>query len=671
MALLVSGLPEYYHIIVLTMQQLYSTVRTTWQRFFTGSAGLLLLAGLTAAPATAQKLNYDYLNGQNLAATYQDLGTTGSAISVGSTDDANSTPQAIGFSFGFNGQTFTQFVLNTNGFVKLGSAAPVSAAQFLQYAQTATVNGQTVFPGGPIAGPDTTIVNVLAPFATDLAAATTGGAEYRVATSGTAPNRVCTIQWKNVRDKPRRASAADTTTVGTQYESFSFQVKLYETSGQIDFVYGSATAGTSANNFRTAVVGIKGRSSRPGELLTVNKGSTGLWSAALFYSSSVWLNVRRSVLPDAGRTFRFRANATQDAAVDAVFTLGQLPIGTPHAVRASIRNVGTQTLVNLPVRLDVNGPGRPAGTAVFSYNNTQTIASLAPGASAVVTFAAYTAGTRLGTNTIMVTLPTDAYPDTNVGSQPQVQTNNSYNYGPPIAGSGLTPSYYGFDTRAGITAVKYTAPRATTLLSITDFVPVASNSTGQTIYAVALDANGTILAQTADYNVRAADLGTTVTFAFATPVALPAGDFLVGIAQRGSPVAHYPVGLLFENNPRAGSFYDRGALTSGAFNDVSTRGFGPFLIGANTTNTVLAATEAAPALAFGLLPNPAHEAAQLQLAVASPAAQAVQMLDVLGRPVRTLTLAAGATRVSLPVEGLPVGLYLVRVGTTTQRLVLE
>ncbi|MCI1188450.1 T9SS type A sorting domain-containing protein [Hymenobacter sp. DH14] len=657
------------------MQQLYTTARATWARIITGSAGLLLLAGLTATPATAQQLNYDYLNGQNLAGAYQDLGTTGTAIAVANADDANSAAQPIGFSFGFNGQTFTQFVLNTNGFVKLGSVAPTSAANFLQYAQTATVNGQTVFPGGPIGGSDTTMVNVLAPFATDLAAAASGGAEFRVATTGTAPNRMCTIQWKNVHDKPRRAAAADTTIVGTQYESFSFQVKLYETSGQIDFVYGAATAGSGTDNFRTAVVAIKGRSAQAGNLLTVNKGSTGLWSVAKFYSTSTWLNVRRSVLPDAGRTFRFRANATQDAAVNAVFTLGQLPVGTPHAVRASIRNVGTQTLLNLPVRLDVNGPGRPsgsAGTTAFTFNNTQTIASLAPGASTVVTFAAYTAGTHLGTNTIMVSLPTDAYPDGNVGSEPQVQTNNSYNYGPPaVATSGLAIGYYGFDTRPGITAVKYNAPRATTLLSVTDFMPADGNSTGQTIYAVALDVNGNILARTVDYNVRAGDLGNTVTFTFATPVALPAGDFMVGIAQLGSPVAHYPVGRLFESNPRPGSFYDRSTVTSGAFNDVSTRGFGPFLIGANTTNSVLAATEAAPAVVFGLLPNPAHDAAQLQLATAAPTAQAVQVLDVLGRAVRTLTLAAGATRASLPVADLPRGLYLVRVGATTQRLVLE
>jgi hypothetical protein len=654
------------------MQQIYSSVRATWARVITGSAGVLLVAGLAAAPATAQQLNYDYSNGQNVAGTYQDLGTTGTAIAVANADDANSAPQAIGFSFGFNGQTFTQFILNTNGFVKLGTVAPATAANFLQYAQTATVNGQTVFPGGPIAGNDSTMVNVLAPFATDLAAAASGGAEFRVATTGTSPNRVCTIQWKNVHDKPRRASATDTTIVGTQYENFSFQVKLYETSGQIDFVYGAATAGAGAEAFRTAVVAVKGSSAQAGSLLAVNKGSNGAWSTANFFSTSTWLNVRRNVLPDAGRTFRFRANATQDAAVNSVFTLGQLPVGTPHAVRASIRNVGTQTLFNLPVRLDVNGSGRPSGTTVFNFNDTQTIPSLAPGASTVVTFAAYTAGTHLGTNTIKVTLPTDAYPESNVSSEPQTITNNSYNYGPPtIVGSGLSLGYYGFDTRAGITAVKYNAPRATTLLSVTDFMPADGNSSGQTIYAVALDASGNILAQTTDYNVRPADLGTTITFTFATPVPLPAGDFMVGIAQRGSPVAHYPVGRLFESNPRPNSFFDRGALTSGAFNDVSTRGFGPFLIGANTTNTVLAAAEAAPALAFGLLPNPAHDAAQLQLGAAAPTTQAVQVLDVLGRAVRTTTLAAGATRASLPVEGLPRGVYLVRVGASTQRLVLE
>jgi hypothetical protein len=373
-------------------------IATEWRNSFTGraAAGLLTaVLALSANSAIAQRLNYDAVNAQNVAGTYTDLGTAGTAITTADFDDANSAPQAIGFSFSFNNVSpaFTTFTLNTNGFIKLGSVAPSTPAQYLQYAQTATVGGQTVYPGGPLSGSDTTSVNIIAPFATDLMEATAGGTQYRVATTGTVPNRVCTIQWKNVKDKPKQASAADTTFIGTQYDNFSFQVKLYETTGQVDFVYGTATAGSGTDAFRTVAVGIKGSSALAGSLVTINKGSTGLWSAARAFASLSPHNVRRSVLPDAGRTYRFPANAPIDAAVTSVYTLGQLPVGTPHAVRAAIRNVGTQTLTNLPVQMEVTGPNSLAPdpssgqAARTTYINVQTIASLAPGATTVVTFA--------------------------------------------------------------------------------------------------------------------------------------------------------------------------------------------------------------------------------------------------------------------------------------------
>ena len=627
---------------------------------------LLVLLALGAGPVAAQRLNYDAVNVQNLPGTYTDLGTAGTAIATANFDDANSGVQAIGFSFSFNNTSpaATTFTLNTNGFIKLGSMVPSSPFQYPQYAQAAT-------PGGPLGGSDTTSVNIVAPFATDLMAGSAGGTQYRVATTGAAPNRVCTVQWKNVADKPRQASATDTFRIGTQYGNFSFQVKLYETSGQIDFVYGPATAGSGADAFRTATVGIKGSSVQAGSLVTVNKGSTGPWTGAGAFASLTPHNVRRSVLPDAGRTYRFRTNAVLDAAVQAVLTLGQLPVGTPHAVQAVIRNVGTQTLTNLPVQLDVNGPNRSAA-AVMAFTNTQIIASLAPGASTTVTFAPYTVGTRVGTNTIDVTLalPGDGYPATNAATATQAITVNSFGHAAPLA-AGVVPSFYGFDTRAGITAVRYTAPRATTITAVTNFVPTGSNSVGRTIYAIAADAAGNILGSTPDYVVRAADLGTTVTCTFATPVPVGAVDFLVGIAQRASTVAHYPVGLLVNTPTRAGAFYDRGALTSGPFSDVSTRGFGPFLIGAVATNTVLSAANAAPRLAFALAPNPAHGTALLLLPAAATAAQAVQVLDALGRPESTLALPAGATQAALPVADLARGLYVVRVGASSQRLVVE
>ncbi|TGE29343.1 T9SS type A sorting domain-containing protein [Hymenobacter metallicola] len=639
---------------------------TRFSRNLAGSALVAFLA-LAAQPTLAQSLNYNVNNAQNLAGTYQDLGTAGTVITTANSDDANSAPQNIGFNFPYNGTSFASFILSTNGFLKLGNVPLSDPFLFFEYAQTEAAG---TFPGGPLASTDSRSDNIVAPFSTDLTGATAGGTEYRVATTGTAPNRVCTIQWKNVRDKPKQANSTNNAIIGTQVDNFSFQVKLYE-SGQIDFVYGSSTAGAGPDAFRTIAIGIKGSTPQTGDIITADKNSTTPWANTAFldnhyeltnyYFSADPHNVRSSVRPDAGRTYRFRANAATDAAVQAVYTMGQLPLGTPHVVRASVRNAGTTILSNLPVSLDVTG--------ATTFNNTQTIPVLAPGASTTVTFAAYTSGSRLGTNSVAVSVPADTYTNTDVRTETQTLTENVYNYAP--LQPSMTPTYYGYGTREGIMATRYTAPRTANVLAVTDFVATGSNSTGQVIQGVVVSSTGTLLGSTAPYTIKASDLGTTITLSFATPVAIPAGDFMAGIAQPASPTEHYPVGLLGEAPNRTGSFFYRGSISSGTFTDAAPTKYGPFMIGAITTNTVTGTGKAAPAVAFALVPNPASSSAQLTLAEAAAAEQQVTLLDALGRPVRTQTLAPRATQATLSVADLPRGVYTVRVGATAQRLVVE
>ncbi|MBC7448860.1 MAG: SBBP repeat-containing protein [Hymenobacteraceae bacterium] len=68
---------------------------------------------------------------------------------------------------------------------------------------------------------------------------------------------------------------------------------------------------------------------------------------------------------------------------------------------------------------------------------------------------------------------------------------------------------------------------------------------------------------------------------------------------------------------------------------------------------------------FTLAPNPAHHTATLTGASGSTAT----LLDGLGRTVRTVPLSQGAA--TLDLRGLPAGLYVVRAGETTRRLVVE
>lgn len=72
-----------------------------------------------------------------------------------------------------------------------------------------------------------------------------------------------------------------------------------------------------------------------------------------------------------------------------------------------------------------------------------------------------------------------------------------------------------------------------------------------------------------------------------------------------------------------------------------------------------------------LAPNPARTSATLTLASPQTGSTLVQVVDALSREVRHLPLPARATTAVLDLAGLPPGLYLVRAGTATTRLVVE
>jgi hypothetical protein len=191
--------------------------------FLNQSAGkftLLLLAILCAAISHAQ-INYTLAAS---AGTYT-ANTGGTTIIGADKDDSLSTTQNIGFTFTYGCTTYTQFKASSNGFISMGAAA-----SDFKYVNTLATTGQ-----GPL----------LAPLWDDLKTnSTTGNVNF--ALSGSAPNRVLTVEWLNMKWN-YQASAA----------SMSFQVKLYETTNVIEFIYRRES--TTLNN-PTASIGINGGS---------------------------------------------------------------------------------------------------------------------------------------------------------------------------------------------------------------------------------------------------------------------------------------------------------------------------------------------------------------------------------------------------------------------------
>jgi len=141
------------------------------------------------------------------AGTYTAI-SGGTQAVAGNTDTGNSggTALGIGFSFVFNGTTYTQFSVAANGWVRLG-------------ATVATTGGTT--PISTPAGPS------IALFARD---GRTGGAvTYLV--EGVAPNRVLTVQFPNY-------NVHWNSTVNT----LDMQLKLYETTNVVQIVYGASAS---------------------------------------------------------------------------------------------------------------------------------------------------------------------------------------------------------------------------------------------------------------------------------------------------------------------------------------------------------------------------------------------------------------------------------------------
>ena len=589
--------------------------------------------------AQAQNLNYGTASATNTAGTYTDLGTAGTAITTTNTDDANSAAQPIGFTFNFNGTAFTQFVLSTNGLIRLGTVAPSAANLFV-------CNVMGCSNEDPISSANAADVNLLFPFNMDLEASATGTPEYRVATTGTAPNRVATIQWKNVRDK------ADSGT-GTQYANMQFQVKLYETTNNVEFVYGTFT-GNLPDGFRLAAVGIKGAGSADDQTVLANKRGSNLpWANTVFitgnYTNSLH-NIRGTVLPDAGRTYRFAPSPANDAAVQAIYTLGTVSsYALPVTVQTVIRNLGTAVTTSRTVTLTVSG--------ATTFSNTQTVPALPVGSMATIAFAPYSPTATTGTNTVTVALTSDDAPSNNTATTQQALTADRLSY--------LDPSITTFDGGFG--------SNSTTVTSATIYVKYRTNATSTTVTAVTPTFAGPATAAN-DYQVlvlAAAANGLPGTVLYTSPVRVRpltggadvvpipgtavSGDFFV--AARQLSTSNFGLAYQSESPLRLATFYF--STDGAAFTDLSVAGT-PFraAIGVTLRNPLATRNEALAAT-VALYPSPAHQRFTLSVPAGNLHAASARLLNALGQVVRTrqLNLPAAGGTTDFDVSNLAVGVY--------------
>jgi hypothetical protein len=236
---------------------------------------LVCMIALTGQLLQAQVANYTF---SQMSGTYTPI-TGGTVLGVPTNDDDNFTPFAIGFNFTYNGTVYTQIGVNANGFVALGGV---------------TTNSYVCLSGG-------TTNNVISALNYDTQGeATTGNLQYAVV--GTAPNRTLVVQWTNY-DSYQSVNNGD---------SWSYQIRLSETSNAINIVYGTCTSDATAN---TAQVGLRGNAATD-----FNNRTTSWGASTAGATNAASQSLSTTSLPTSGLTYTWMPPPPPPAPTSLTFT---------------------------------------------------------------------------------------------------------------------------------------------------------------------------------------------------------------------------------------------------------------------------------------------------------------------------------------------------------------
>ncbi len=495
-----------------------------------------LSVNILAAQDPCASLNYHAFKAESVAGTYTDLDNLGQEIDVSNLDDGISDPQEIGFDFVFHCEHFSQFIFNTNGFIKLGTETTPKTNLFFSNAQSTSE--------GIFTNADSNNVNLIVVFNHDIETVA-ADPDFRVHTSGTAPNRVCTVQWKNMQEWSNDPATK-------QYIDIHFQLKLYETSNVIEFIYGDWGASANPSNYKTGACGLKGADNEDDELLVVVKSSAGYWDNVSFqnrnYASNESFNFGNPPdrpKPDVGRTYRFTPTQYNDLAVKEIYALAAASsyYSSPQTISASIQNRGFNTQYAIPVTLEVSGAN--------TYRDTQYISYLSLMENARVTFNGFhpTAG---GQNNINISVGNDDYNTDNMTSQSQGINDFEINYSnddPPA-------STYGFLSGVqGVYYAKYPVHGTAAVNSVNVYLADNAASVGKTVFGILINTAGTVVARSENYTIEETELNSWHTFTFGAPPVITNSEFFAGFGMTSSLTEYAALGVQHENPVRAGTYY--------------------------------------------------------------------------------------------------------------------
>ncbi len=211
---------------------------------------------LTQAQNNAANYTFSTINTGSL--TDMSSGTT--QLVAGDQDDVTSAVINFGFDFYFMGTRYSQFSVNTNGSIRLGATA-VSNTLYDPLGQS----GQALITA----------------YGADQRTHT-GNGKIHYKLSGAAPNRVFIIEWLNMQADFNAGGTAD----------LNYQVRLYETTGVIEFAYGSmamSAAGAADANSLSPQFGFSSNNS-VGTIGSITAAQSGAFTPTFSGASATPVN---------------------------------------------------------------------------------------------------------------------------------------------------------------------------------------------------------------------------------------------------------------------------------------------------------------------------------------------------------------------------------------------
>ncbi|HEV8269615.1 MAG TPA: hypothetical protein VGR00_15335, partial [Thermoanaerobaculia bacterium] len=180
-------------------------------------APVLLAAALTApsAESAINATSYPFTSAAGVPLEDMSAGTT--TLVPAFQDDLASVIANIGFDFFYDGVRYTQFSCNANGLCRLGYQAVAP-----DYDNASASVGFNTMADAP----------KVAPYFDDLFTGVTGKVHFKVV--GAPPNRKLVVEWLNEMI-PRSMGAG------------TFQMWLFETTGVVEFVYGTGVVANAEN----------------------------------------------------------------------------------------------------------------------------------------------------------------------------------------------------------------------------------------------------------------------------------------------------------------------------------------------------------------------------------------------------------------------------------------